>query len=216
MAEQPDIIEQGHGRPARAAPRLAVPRQVGIAIVAGTATAVLVASSIVAAVLPSAGRAALPGPCTLLPAATVASLVPAATGGTEAVFTSRTMTMEMCTWQAAGGTTLSLDVDYTSSEGLAQQEFSALPDASGPELAAAISPVPGIGDQAQAVIGTGSPGAVAVYVRVLSGSAMLAIGYNSAGTGPGGLPGGEAILAKLVPASRDALSRLPRWPPAPA
>jgi hypothetical protein len=210
VAEQPDIIEQGHGRLSRAVPHpaLALPRRAVIAIVAGMAAAVLIASSVVAAVRPWPVRAALPDPCTLLPAATVAKLVPAAASVTPVVLTSRTATTQMCSWRTAGGTLLSLNVEYASSEALAQQAFSAMPDAAGPVLAASITPVPGIGDQAQAVIDTGSPGQVAVYVRVLSGSALLAIGYNAPGTGLGLLPRDEAILAELVPASCAALSRL--------
>jgi hypothetical protein len=208
VEEQPDIIEQGHGRLSRSSPHpaLALPRQAAIAIVAGLAAAVLIAGSVVAAVQPWAGRASLPDPCTLLPAATVAKLVPAATGGTPVLLTSRAATTEMCSWRAAGGTLLSLDVVLASSKGLAQQEFSAMPDAAGPVLAATITPVPGIGDQAQAVIDTGSPGQVAVYIRVLSGSALLAIGYNSSGSDPQPLPRDEAILATLVPACRAALA----------
>lgn len=226
MAEQPDVIEQGHGRLSRASPgqALALPRRAATAIVAGVAAAVLIAGSVVATVRPWTGRAGLPDPCTLLPAATAADLVPAATGGapaevtsrTTTVVTSRTTTTEMCTWQNSRGTILSLDVEYASSKGLAQQEFSALPDAAGPVLAATIRSVPGVGDQAQAVIDTGSPDQVAIYVRVLFGADLLAIGYNSPGTGLRPLPGDEAILAKLVPASRFALSRLATTPGATA
>ena len=208
MAEQPDIIEQGHGR----LPRLALPRRASVAIVAGTAAALLIASSVIAAVRPWAGRAALPDPCTLLPAVTVAKLVPAAAGGAPAVLTGRTTTTEMCSWRTSSGTLLSLNVEFTSSKGAAQQEFEAMPDAAGPVLAAAIQPVAGIGDQAQAVTDTGSPGQVAIYVRVLSGSAVLAIGYNSPRTGLRPVPSDEAIVAELVPASRTALSRLAKTP----
>jgi hypothetical protein len=213
VAEHPDIIEQGQGRLSGALPglALALPRRAVIATVAGTAAAVLIASLVVVAVRPWAG-AALPDPCELLPAATVTGLVPAATGGAPAVFTSRTATTEMCTWRTTSGTLLSLDVEYASSKGLARQAFSALPDAAGPVLAATIRPVPGIGDQAQAVIDTGSPGQMAIYVRVLSGPDLLAIGYNSAGTGLGLPPGDEAIVAKLVKLARTALSRLAATP----
>jgi hypothetical protein len=87
-----------------------------------------------------------------------------------------------------------------------------MPDATGPVLAVAIRPVSGVGDQAQAVIDTGSPGQVAVYLRVLSGSAVLAIGYNSPRTDLMQDPGDQAVLAELVPASQTALSRLATTP----
>lgn len=207
MAEQPDIIEHGHGRLSRALPPLALtlPRRAAIAIIAA---AVLIASLVVAIVRPWAGTVGLPGPCTLLPAAIVADLVPAAAGSAPAVFTTSTTTTEMCTWQATSGTLLSLDVEHAPGKGPAQRAFSVLPDAVGPALAAAIMPLPGIGDQAQAVIDTGFPGEVAVYVRVLSGSVLFGIGYNSPRTGLRPVPGDQAILAKLVPASRTVLSRL--------
>jgi len=213
VEEQPDIIEQGDGRLSRALPRLALPRRAVIGIVA----ALLIAGSVIAAVRPWGSSAAPPDPCTLLPAATVADLVPAATGGVPAAFISPTTTAEMCTWRNSGGTLLSLDVGYTSSKNQALQEFGAMPDATGPVLAAAIRPVPGVGDQAQAVIDTGSPGQVAVYMRVLSGSTVLAIGYNSPRTGLRHVPGDEAVVAELVSASRAVLSRLATTPvPRPA
>lgn len=208
MAEQPDIIEQGHGR-------LSLPRRAAIAIVAGTAATVLIASSVVAMVRPWAGGG-LPDPCEILPAATVADLVAAAAGGAPAVFTGSTTTTEMCTWRATSGTLLSLDVEFASSKDLAQREFSALPDAVGPAFAAAVKPLPCIGDQAQAVLDTGFPDEVAVYVRVLSGSTLFGIGYNSPRTGLRPQPGDQAILAKLVPAARTALSSLAKTPSATA
>jgi hypothetical protein len=218
VAEQPDIIEQGHGRLSRAlpSPAWALPRRVVIAMVAGIAAVVLAAGSVVAVLRPWAGGAGLPSPCSFLPAATVANLVPAVTGNAQALVTSRTTTTQMCTWRTASGTLLSLDVEYTSSKGLARQEFSALPDAVGPALAAEVRPVPGIGDQAQAVLSTGFPDEAAVYVRVLSGSALFSIGYNSARTGLRPLPADETILAKLVQASRAVFSHLTRTARVPA
>lgn len=218
MAEQPDIIEQGHGRLSRALPSpvWALPRRAAITMMAAIAAVVLVASSVVAVVRPWAGSAGLPSPCSLLPAATVANLVPAVTGSAQAVVTSSTTTTQMCTWRTSSGTLLSLDVEYASSKGLARQEFSAMPDAVGPALAAEVRPVPGIGDQAQAVLSTGFPDEAAVYVRVLSGSALFSIGYNSARTGLRPLPADETILAKLVQASRAVFIYLTRMPSVPA
>jgi hypothetical protein len=78
--------------------------------------------------------------------------------------------------------------------------------------AAVIRPLPGIGDQAQAVSATGSIDQVAVYVRVLSGATLLGIGYNSPRTGRTPSPSYQAVLAQLIPASRTALSRLATTP----
>ena len=206
MAEQPDIIEQGHGRLPRAAPALVVPRRAAIAIVGGTAAVVLLAGSVLAIVRPWAGSADMSGACALLPAAAVADLVPGAVGSAPAAVAASTATTQMCTWRTADGTLLSLDVEYAPGKALAQQEFSALPDATGPVPAVVISPLPGIGDQAQAVTGTGSNDQIAVYVRVLSGTTLLGIGYNSPRTSRAA--GDQAVLAQLIPASRIALSRL--------
>lgn len=207
MEEQPDIIEQGDRPRPRPLLHLALPRWAAVTVVA----ALLIGGSVILAVRPWSDSTALPDPCTFLPAATVATLVPAATG-VPAVFTSPTTTAEMCTWRTSGGAELSLDVGYTSSEDLARQEFGAMPNATGPVLAVAIQPVPGVGDQAQAVIDTGAPGQVAVYLRVLSGSTVLAIGYNSPRTDLMQDPGDETVLAELVPASKTALSRVATTP----
>lgn len=206
MAEQPDIIEQGHRRLPRAASTLVVPRRAAIAIVAGTAAAVLLAGSVLAIVRPWAGSVGMSGACALLPAAAVADLVPGAVGSTPAAVAAGTATTQMCTWRTADGTLLSLDVEYAPGKALAQQEFSALPDATGPVPAVVIRPLPGIGDQAQAVTGTGSNDQIAVYVRVLSGTTLLGIGYNSPRTSRAA--GDQAVLTQLIPASRIALSRL--------
>jgi len=210
VAEQPDIIEQGSGRLSRVRPALAsaLPRRAVTAIAVGAAAAVIAAGSVVAVVRPWAGPAGPPSPCSLLPAAAVAGLVPAVTGSMPAVFSSSTMTTRMCTWRTASGTLLSLDVIYTSSNSVARQEYSAMPDVAGPALAATVKTVPGIGDQAQAVLSTGFPGEAAVYVRVLSGSALFGIGYNAARTGRQPLPADATILAKLVQYSHIVFSRL--------
>lgn len=208
MAEQPDIIEQGHGRLPRATSALVVPRRAAIAIVAGTAAAVLLAGSVLAIVRPWAGSAGLSGACALLPAAAVADLVPGAVGSTPAAIADSTATTQMCTWRTGDGTLLSLDVEYAPGKALAQQEFGALPDATGPVPAVVIRPLPGIGDRAQAVTGTGSNDQIAVYVRVLSGTTLLGIGYNSPRTSRALPAGDQAVLAQLIPASRIALSRL--------
>jgi hypothetical protein len=212
VAEQPDIIEQGdsglsHASPRRGGPRRGVPRWAAVTAVA----ALLIGTAVILAVRPGGGGSALPDPCTLLPAATPANLVPAATG-VPAELTNRTTTAEMCTWRTTGGAELSLDVQYLPSEDLARQEFGDMPDATGPVLAVAIKSVPGVGDQAQAVIDTGTPGQVAVYLRILSGSTVLAIGYNSPRTNIMQDPGDETVLAELVPASQAALSRLATTP----
>lgn len=206
MAEQPDIIEQGHGRLPPAAPALVVSRRAAIAIVGGTAAVVLLAGSVLAIVRPWSGSADVSGACALLPAPAVADLVPGAVGSTSAAVAASTATTQMCTWRTADGTLLSLDVEYAPGKALAQQEFSALPDATGPVPAVVIRPLPGIGDQAQAVTGTGSNDQIAVYVRVLSGTTLLGIGYNSPRTSRAA--GDQAVLAQLIPASRIALSRL--------
>ncbi len=205
MAEQPDIIEQGHRRPPRAIAALVLPRR-AIVVVAGT-TAVVVAGSVLAVARPWVGSAGLPSPCTLMPAAVVADLVPAA-ASTPVVIAASTSTTRMCTWRTTGGTLLSLDVEYAPGKTLAQQEFAAMPGAAGPVPAAVIRPLPGIGDRAQAVTATGSTDQVAVYVRVLSGATLLGIGYNSPRTGRTSPPSDQAVLAQLIPASRTALSRL--------
>lgn len=208
MTEQPDIIEQGHGRLPRVAHALVVPRRAAIAIVGGTAAAVLLAGSVLAIVRPWASSAWPSSPCALLPAAAVADLVPGAVGSAPAAITASAATTRMCTWRTADGTLLSLDVEYAPGKALAQQEFSALPDATGPVPAVVIRPLPGIGDQAQAVTGTGSNDQIAVYVRVLSGTTLLGIGYNSPRTGHTRPSGAQAVLAQLIPASRIVLSRL--------
>ncbi len=210
LAEQPDIIEQGRRRPPRAMTALVLPRRAGIVVLTGTA-AVVLAASVLTVVRPWAGGAGLPGPCGLMPAAAVADLVPAAAGA-PAVTAASTTTTRMCTWRTTGGTLLSLDVEYAPGQALARQEFAAMPGASGPVPAAVIRPLPGIGDQAQAVSATGSTDQVAVYVRVLSGTTLLGIGYNSPRTGRAPSPSYQAVLALLIPASRTALSRLATAP----
>jgi hypothetical protein len=151
-------------------------------------------------------RSGLPGPCSLLPAAAVADLVPS----TSTMTAASTTTTQTCTWQTTGGTLLSLNIEHAPGKALAQQEFAAMPGAAGPVPAVAIRFLPGIGDQAQAVTATGSIDQVAVYVRVLSGTTLLGIGYNSPKTGRTPPPGDQAVLAQLIPASRTALSRLTR------
>lgn len=212
MAGQPDIIEQGQGRLPRALAALVLPRRAAVAVVAGTAAAMLLAGSVLAIVQPWAGNADLPGPCTLLPAAAVADLVPAAAGSTPTMTAASTTTTQTCKWQTTGGTLLSLDIEHAPGKAVAEQEFAAMPGAAGPVPAAVIRPLPGIGDQAQAVTATGSTDQVAVYVRVLSGTTLLGIGYTSPRTGRTPPPGNQAVLAQLIPASRTVLIRLTTAP----
>lgn len=203
---EPDIIQQGSGRP-RVLPRLRLSRRAATAVVAGIAAGVLIAGSVVAIARPWARPPGVADPCQLLPAATVATFLPAVAAG-QVVTSTSTTTNGSCTWQVGTATLLSVDVEYVSSTSQAQRIFDALPDPVGPALDGTIMPLPGIGDQAQAVLDTGFPDEVAVYVRIRAGATLFGIGFNGPRKGPSPLPGDEAVLAKLVPASRAALSRL--------
>lgn len=218
QAEEPDIIQQGQGWSSRAVSRvsrtvLALPRRAAVAIVAGIATAVLIASSVVAIAQPWAGGAGLPDPCKLLPATTVASLVPMASGSAPAAFISPTTETGVCGWQDSS-TLLSLDVENAANTSLAQREFSALADPSSPgsSLSGTIKSLPGIGDQAIEVLTIAPPGLMDVYLRVRSGSALFGIGYELISSGSGLLPSTASILARLTSAARSAVLRLTTAP----
>jgi len=218
QAEEPDIIQQGQGWSSRAVSRvsmivLAVPRRAAVAIVAGIATAVLIASSVVAIAQPWAGSAGLPDPCKLLPASTVASLVPMASDSPPAAFTSPDTETGVCGWQDSS-TLLSLDLEYAANTSLAQREFSALADPSSPgtSLNGTIKSLPGIGDQAIEVLAIAPPGLMEVYLRVRSGSALFGIGYELIASGSGLLPSTASILARLESAARSAVPRLTTAP----
>jgi hypothetical protein len=219
VSDQEDIIEQGQGRPSPhlamlriAVPRIAAPRRLPVITVAGAAAAVLIASSVVAIARPWAEGPGLADPCRLLPAATVASLLPAGSIQGPSLFGTTTTTTGVCTWQSGSGTLLSVDVEYSVSNSLAQREFSALPDPVGSAVAGTIRTLPGIGDQAQAILETGFPDEAAVYLRVRSGSTIFGIGMDAPRLSSSPLPSDNAVLAKLIPASRTALSRLATTP----
>lgn len=208
MTNEVDVIEQGSWGP------VPLPSRKTLIVITAVIATVLAGAG-VAVARPWYHRTALPDPCRLLPAATMARYVPSAIKQGPVLFNSTTRKTGMCGWSGEYPATgspvpiLQLEVDEYATPGAARQDLGTVLTAREldvDEPDASTRAVSGVGDQARAFVSGPATDNPLVILEVRSGSTVLELTYGVPALLIRPRPDNTTVLTDTVAMARTALS----------